>query len=337
MLVDSGIGFGATDAAEVAKRAEHDGFDGLWCAETAHDPFLPLTLAAEHTERITLGTAIAVAFARNPMITAAVANDLQAYSKGRFILGLGSQIKPHITKRYSMPWSKPATRMREFVLAMRDIWSAWNEGTKLAFRGEFYTHTLMTPMFSPGPNRYGAPKVFVAAVGELMTEVVGEVADGLLAHGFTTERYMHEVTLPALKKGLAKSGRGLEGFDVSYPAMIVTGNNEEEMEAAKMGVKAQLAFYGSTPAYRPVLDLHGWGDLQSELNALSKKGEWTQMAQLIDDDVVDAFAVVAPPDEVPKILNQRFGDIVTRITFYTPYRLEREQLEALLEGFSGRR
>jgi probable F420-dependent oxidoreductase len=332
MLVDGGIGLDAADAAETARKAESDGFDGLWCAETAHDPFIPLALAAEHTERIALGTAIAVAFARNPMTTAVLANDLHGFSGGRFILGLGSQIKPHITKRYSMQWSHPAARMREFVMAMKAIWAAWNEGTKLEFRGDFYTHTLMTPMFNPGPNRYGRPKVYVAAVGELMTEVVGEVADGLLAHGFTTERYMREVTLPALSRGLSKAGRDLDGFDISYPAMIVTGDTEEEMESAKFAVKSQLAFYGSTPAYRPVLELHGWGELQSELNTLSKKGEWVQMAQLIDDEVVGAFAVVAPPDDVPKILAERFGDIVTRITFYAPYRMEASNLRKLVEG-----
>ncbi len=333
MLVDGGIGLEAADAAGTAKRAEEDGFDGLWCAETAHDPFLPLLLAAEHTERIQLGTAITVAFARNPMTTAVVANDLNAFSKGRFILGLGSQIKPHITKRYSMPWSHPAARMREFVLAMRAIWESWNEGTKLDFRGDFYTHTLMTPMFSPGPNPYGPPKVFVAAVGELMTEMVGEVADGLLAHGFTTERYMREVTLPALERGLAKAGKTRDGYEISYPAMVVTGGTEEETQAAKFAVKSQIAFYGSTPAYRPVLELHGWGDLQSELNVLSKKGEWVQMAGLIDDEVVDAFAVEAPPSEIAKTLSARFGDIVTRITFYAPYRMDAGRVREMMAGF----
>jgi probable F420-dependent oxidoreductase len=332
MLVDGGIGLEATDAAETARRAEADGFDGLWCAETSHDAFLPILLAAEHTERITLGTAIAVAFARNPMTMAVVSNDLQSFSKGRFVLGLGSQIKPHITKRYSMPWSSPAARMREFVLAMRAIWAAWNEGAKLDFRGDYYTHTLMTPMFSPGANPYGPPKVFVAAVGGLMTEVVGEVADGLLVHGFTTERYIREVTLPSLEKGLKKAGRSLEGFDISYPAMIVTGSSEEEVAAANQAVKAQLAFYGSTPAYRPVLELHGWGDLQSELNTLSKRGEWAAMGELIDDEVVDAFAVSAPVEEVPKIIKQRFGDLVTRITFYAPYRLGKGELRTLMDG-----
>jgi len=333
MLVDGGIGLEAADAATTAMRAEEDGFDGLWCAETAHDPFLPLLLAAEHTEHVQLGTAITVAFARNPMTMAVVANDLQSYSKGRFILGLGSQIKPHITKRYSMPWSHPAARMREFVLAMRAIWESWNEGTKLDFRGDFYTHTLMTPMFSPGRNPFGPPKVFVAAVGELMTEVVGEVADGLLAHGFTTERYMREITIPALERGLTKAGRKLEGYEISYPAMVVTGSTDDEVEAAKLAVKGQLAFYGSTPAYRPVLELHGWGDLQSELNSLSKRGEWVTMAGLIDDEVVDAFAVVAPPGEVAKMIKSRYGDMVTRVTFYAPYRMERDRLRELLSGF----
>ena len=253
MLVDGGIGLDPSDAVQTATRAEDDGFDGVWCAETGHDPFLPLLLAAEHTERVELGTGIAVAFARNPMSMAVVANDLQAYSRGRFMLGLGSQIKPHIEKRYSMPWSHPAPRIREYILALRTIWGAWNTGEKLRFRGDFYTHTLMTPMFDPGPNPFGTPKVFLAAVGERMTEVAGEVADGLLAHGFTTERYMREVTMPALERGLARAGRTRAEIEVSYPAMIVTGEDDAEMDKAAAAVKAQLAFYGSTPAYLPVL------------------------------------------------------------------------------------
>jgi len=333
MLIDGGLSFDPTDAITSGKRAEEDGFDGLWSAETSHDPFFPLLLAAEHTQRIQLGTGIAVAFARNPMTTAVVANDLQTFSKGRFMLGLGSQIKPHITKRYSMPWSHPAPRMREFIQAMRAIWSAWHDGTKLAFRGDYYTHTLMTPFFNAGPNPYGTPPVFLAAVGELMTEVAGEVADGLLAHGFTTERYMREITLPALERGLTKSGRTLDGFQISYPAMIVTGANEEEMAAAMQAVKAQLAFYGSTPAYRPVLALHGWGDLHGELNLLSKKGEWVTMAGLITDEMVDAFAVVGTPGEIPAKILSRYRDLVTRISFYAPYRMDHERVQEMLAGF----
>src|SRR5438445_2014717 len=219
MKVDGGIGFGAgfgiEHAAAAAREAEVAGYDGVWTAETSHDPFFPLLIAAEHTERIELGTGIAVAFARNPMTLANVGNDLQQFSKGRFVLGLGSQIKPHIEKRFSMPWSHPAPRMRELILAMRAIWDCWNNGTKLDFRGDFYSHTLMTPFFNPGPNPYGPPKVFLAAVGDKMTEVAGEVCDGLLVHGFTTERYLREVTLPALDRGLAKAGRTRADIELS--------------------------------------------------------------------------------------------------------------------------
>ena len=330
MLVDGGLGFDPGDAVEAAVRAEEDGFDGVWCPETAHDPFLPLALAAEHTERVQLGTGIAVAFARSPMTTAVVANDLQRLSRGRFLLGLGSQIKPHIEKRYCMPWSHPAARMRAYVLALRAIWAAWHDGTRLAFRGEFYRHTLMTPMFSQAPHPYGPPKVLLAAVGPRMAEVAGEVGDGLLVHGFTTERYLREVTLPALRRGFAAAGRGAEGFEVSYPGMVVTGTTTDDMEAAAKAVRAQLAFYGSTPAYRPVLDLHGWGELHRELNRLSRRGAWAQMGGLIDDEVLATFAVVGTPQEVPGLVRRRFGDLVTRFTLSVPYLTERARRQQLL-------
>ena len=320
MLVDGGIGSELSRAGEAAKLQEDLGFDGLWAAETNHDPFLALTLAAEHTERIELGTGIAVAFARSPMALAQTAYNLNAYAEGRLLLGLGSQIKPHITRRFSMPWSHPAARMREFVSAMRAIWDCWEHGTKLDFRGEFYEHTLMTPFFDPGPNPYGAPKVFLAAVGELMTKVVGEVCDGMLVHGFTTEPYLREVTVPALQSGLDASGRTRADLQLSLPAFIVTGTTEEELAAAATGVRGQIAFYGSTPAYRGVLEHHGWGDLQTELNALSKQGRWVEMGELIDDDVLDAFAVVGEPGEVGPELLRRYGDLVDRISFYAPYK-----------------
>ncbi|HEY5439628.1 MAG TPA: TIGR03617 family F420-dependent LLM class oxidoreductase, partial [Acidimicrobiales bacterium] len=216
MLIDGDLSFRGGDIAEHARRAESEGYDGAWAAEAGHDPLLIAASAAPATSTLELGTGIVVAFGRSPMITATMANDVQLLSKGRLLLGLGSQIKPHIEKRYSMPWSHPAPRMREYILAMRAIWACWNEGEPLNFRGEFYKHTLMTPFFNPGPNPYGAPKVYLAAVGELMTEVAGEVADGLLVHPFTTERYLSEVTLPALERGLAKSGRTLEGYPISY-------------------------------------------------------------------------------------------------------------------------
>ena len=333
MKVDTGSLFDASGAGSFAREAEQAGYDGLWVAETGHDPFVALALAAARTERIELGTGIAVAFARNPMSMAMLANDLQIYSKGRFLLGLGSQIKPHIEKRFSMTWSHPAARMREYILAMRAIWEAWNDRTPLAFRGDFYTHTLMSPFFDPGPNPHGTPKVLLAAVGSRMTEVAGEVADGLIVHGFTTERYLREVTLPALERGLALSGRARADVQISLPGFVVTGETPEEVQATTDAVKAQIAFYGSTPAYKVVLDLHGWGDLQAELNSLSKRGEWVEMGRLIDDDILRTFAVVCEPGEVPAQVVARFGDIVDRFTAYTPAMTDSKRWKAIVAGF----
>jgi probable F420-dependent oxidoreductase len=327
MKVDGGFGFGGTDMARLvaaAREAEAAGYDGLWSAETSHDPFLPLLLAAEHTERVELGTGIAVAFARNPMTLAQLGWDLQAFSRGRFLLGLGSQIKAHIEKRFSMPWSHPAARMREMILAIRAIWRCWNEGEKLDFRGDFYTHTLMTPFFNPGPNPHGNPKIFLAAVGEHMTEVAGEVADGMLVHAFTTEAYLRDVTMPALERGFAKAGRSRDDFQLSLPVFVVTGDTEEQVAAAAAGVRSQIAFYGSTPNYRPVLDRHGWGDLQTELNTLSKQGKWQEMAGLIDDEILRTFAVIAEPADVGKAIAARFGGLVDRVSFYAPYQADPE-------------
>ncbi len=325
MKVDGGINAELSQTAKTAREAEEAGYDGAWVAETSHDPFLPMAVAAEHTERIELGTGIAVAFARNPMNLANLADDLHRFSEGRFILGLGSQIKPHITKRFSMEWSHPAARMRELVQAMHAIWDTWQDGTKLDFKGDFYTHTLMTPFFDPGPNPHGRPKVFLAAVGELMTEVVGEVCDGMLCHAFTTEAYLREVTLPALERGAAKAGRDLSAIELSGPAFVVTGTTEEETAASAVGVRKQIAFYGSTPAYRGVLERHGWGELQTELNGLSKQGRWDEMGTLIDDDMLDTFAIVAEPEQIAPRMKQRYGDVVDRISFYVPYRSDPER------------
>ncbi|RDI20895.1 TIGR03617 family F420-dependent LLM class oxidoreductase [Lentzea flaviverrucosa] len=296
------------EAGAIAKRAEDQGYDGFWLAETKHDPFLALAGAAAATERIELGTAIAVAFARNPMTVATTANDLRLLSEGRFNLGLGSQVEAHITKRFSMPWSKPAARMREFVLAIRAIWHAWETGERLAFRGEFYKHTLMTPFFDPGPNPHGTAPIYLAGVGGLMTEVAGEVADGFLCHNFTTERYLREVTLPALERGRAKAGKTLEGFEISGPVFAAT--NDQEIA----DVKRQIAFYGSTPAYRPVLDLHGWGALHDELHRMSRRQQWAQMSKLITDEVLAEFCVLGTPETVTAALLDRYGDVVTRVS-----------------------
>jgi probable F420-dependent oxidoreductase len=334
MLVDGTVGFDPEGIADRAREAEEDGYSGVWSPETGHDPFFPLLLSARATERLEVGTGIAVAFARNPMNVAMLANDLQLYSEGRFMLGLGSQIKAHIEKRFSMPWSHPAPRMREFILAMRAIWDSWHNGTKLEFRGEFYTHTLMNPFFNPGPNPFGPPRVFLAAVGELMTEVAGEVADGLLVHGFTTPRYLEEVTLPALSRGLEKAGRQRSDVQVSYAGFVVTGEDEASQESAANFAKAQIAFYGSTPAYRGVLELHGWGDLQTELNTLSKRGEWATMTTLISDEMLETFAVVAPIDKVAEGVLERFGETVDRFGFYSTGVTSRDTMRELIAALS---
>jgi probable F420-dependent oxidoreductase len=333
MKIDGGIGFDPSGIAEQAKKAEANGYDGVWSAETSHDPFLPIAVGAAATETLEFGTGIAVAFARNPMNIAVLANDLQHLSKGRFILGMGSQIKPHITKRFSMPWSHPAPRMRELINAIRAIWHTWETGEALEFRGEFYTHTLMTPFFNPGKNPYGNPKILLAAVGELMTEVAGEAGDGLLVHGFSTERYLREVSLPALERGAAKAGKTRADLTVSYPGFVVTGETDEEVAVADQAVRQQIAFYGSTPAYRPVLDLHGWGDLHPELNTLSKRGEWVKMGELIDDDVLNAFAVVCPLDQVAAQVKARFDGAVDRFSFYAPYKLDPEKWQSIVREF----
>ena len=338
MKVDAG-GYASTvdAAAGAARSAEADGYDGWFAVETQIDPFLACAVAAERTERLEIGTGIAVAFARNPMTVALQANDVQALSGGRFTLGLGSQIKPHITKRYSMPWSKPAARMREFVLAIRAIWECWETGGTLDFQGDFYTHTLMAPFFNPGPNPHGNPKIMLAAVGPLMTEAAGEVADGLLVHGFSTERYLREATLPALRRGLAKSGRSLEGFEITAPAFVVAHDTEEGIAEGVQFIKQQIAFYGSTPAYRPVLDLHGWGDLQDELNAMTKRGEWDKLANLIDDEVVKTFAVVGTPEEAIAEIKKRYGDVATRITLALPPDRDVERWSALFDSLRSER
>jgi probable F420-dependent oxidoreductase len=330
LKVDGGIFTDLARVPDLARELERQGYDACWTGEINHDPFFPLLLAAEHTSRLELGTSIAVAFARNPMTVANVGWDLQAYSQGRFMLGLGTQIKPHIEKRFSMPWSRPVARMREFVLALHAIWSAWNDGTKLRFEGEFYTHKLMTPMFTPEPQPFSAPKIFIAAVGEAMTDMCGEVADGLLAHAFTTRRYLHEVTLPAVERGLGRSGRDRGDFQVACPVFVVTGGDEDELGEASAGVRKQVAFYGSTPAYRKVLALHGWGDVADELHRLSLQGEWDAMATLIDDEILEAFAVVATIDKLAAALKDRCDGVIDRVMPAFPRTLSSDTVVAVL-------
>ena len=299
-----------------ARAIEGLGYDGLFTFEGAHDPFFPLTLAAEHTARVELATAIAIAFPRSPMHLANVGHDLQVYSKGRFVLGLGSQVKAHVEKRFSAAWDRPVARMRELIRAVRAIWRCWNEKEKLAFHGEFYRHTLMTPFFDPGPSPWGPPRIFLAGVGGAMTAVAGEVADGLFVHPLNSPEFIRGTTLPALERGFTRAGdgRSRRDFEISCQALLITGYTEEEMKQSEAGTKMQIAFYGSTPAYRCVLDTHGWGDLQGELNRLSKEGRWMEMAALIDEPMLDALTVRCAPKDVPARLAARYAGLVDRLS-----------------------
>lgn len=298
-----------------ARAAEAAGFDGAVALETKHDPFLTLGIAARATERIQLSTAIAVAFARSPMTVAVAANDLQLVSGGRFALGLGSQVQAHIEKRFSMPWSSPAKRMREYVGAVRAIWDAWATGERLNFRGEFYQHTLMTPFFDPGPNPHGNPPIWLAAVGSGMAETAGAVADGVICHSFTTQRYLDEVTMPAIRAGQESAGRS-GAFDVSVAPFVVVGDDERELAKSIAATRQQIAFYASTPAYAAVLELHGWGAVGEELNGLSRRGDWQAMGALVTDEMLNAFAVIGTPAEVASTMAERFGSVATRLSFY---------------------
>jgi probable F420-dependent oxidoreductase len=292
-----------------AGRMESLGFDGVVAPEVAHDPFLPLALAAEATERVRLQTGIAVAFARSPMTTAVTAADVHQLSGGRMALGLGSQVKAHVTRRFSMPWSRPAARMREYVLAVRAIWHAWETGEALDFRGDFYQHTLMTPMFSHAPSAHGWPPILVAGVGPAMTAVAGEVGDGYLAHGFTTPDYLRDVTLGHLADGAARSGRTITDIEVSIPLMTVIGDDDATIETGMSGLRHTIAFYGSLPD----LEHPGMGALGAALHRLSKLGDWTAMAQAVPDELVHLIGIVGSMSEVAAGVHQRFGSLVDRV------------------------
>ena len=302
------------EARDSFRLLEEIGYDGAFSFEAKHDPFLPLVLASERTRHLTLGTAIAIAFARNPMNLANLGYGLQSISGGRFLLGLGSQVRPHIQNRFSSTWSKPAARMREIVQAIQAIFACWEGQAELDFEGEFYRHTLMIPAFDPGPNPFGPPPIYTGGFGPLMTAVAGEVADGFFAHPFNTRKSLLENMWPALDRGLAKSGRSRENLDVICATLTVTADTEEEFERVKLAARKQLAFYGSTPAYRPTLDCHGWGELHLELNRLSKLGQWDAMAELIDDEVLHAIAVVGPRSEIAGLLEARLEGIADGVS-----------------------
>ncbi|HMJ51854.1 MAG TPA: TIGR03617 family F420-dependent LLM class oxidoreductase [Polyangiaceae bacterium] len=325
-----------TDLAAVptlARELQATGYDGAFSFEGPHEPFLPLLLAAEHAPQLDIATGLAIALARNPMVVANLAYDLHAYSKGRFLLGLGSQIRPHIERRYASTWERPLARMREFVLALRAIFACWNDGQKLDFRGEFYTHTLMPPLFDPGPNPYGRPPIMLGAVGAKATAIAAEVADGILVHPFHTPASLKTITLPAIGRGLEQGARAARDFFVACQTLIVTGTDDGEMEAARSATRSQIAFYASTPAYRVVLDAEGWGALQSDLEAMTKRGQWAEMAGTVTDAMLERFAVVGTPEEVGEKLHARYGGFAERIAFASPYPISADAARRIFAAY----
>jgi probable F420-dependent oxidoreductase len=317
---------GLEDAPAQARRLEELGVDGAFTFEGPHDIFTPLVLAASGTTTLELLTNVAIAFPRNPVQLAHQAYDLQLLSHGRFTLGLGSQIRAQVEKRYGASFDRPIARMREMVGALRAIYASWETGEPLSFRGEFWSHTLMPPMFNPGPNTYGPPPIALGGLGPQMIRLAAEVADGLLVMPFNTATHFASCTVPAIDQGLARGGRHRSSLTVTGEVIVCCGRTEEELEAARMAGRWLLAFYGSTPAYRPVLESEGWEDLQPELNQLSKSGRWNEMPGLIDDMMLLTLAAVGSPKEVALDIAARFGGLVDRVGFYTPYLISEETL-----------
>jgi probable F420-dependent oxidoreductase len=319
MRIDTTLPLGDWRAvAPAARRAEQLGFDGISGPEIANDPFVPLALAALATERIQLGTAIAVAFPRSPMVTANVAWDLQVGSRGRFALGLGPQVKGHNERRFSVAWSAPVPRLREYVESLRAIWRCWERKEPLAYEGDHYRFTLMTPEFSPPPSGLPPIPITIAAVGKDMLRLAGRVCDGVRLHGFCTRRYLEEVALPRLREGLARAGRERRRFEIWGGGFIATGADSEEVSKQVEWTRYRLAFYGSTRTYSPVLALHGWDELAAKLHEMSKRGQWSQMAAAVPDDVVHEFTAVAPYRELAGAVEKRFGGLVDSIALAFP-------------------
>jgi probable F420-dependent oxidoreductase len=306
-------------ASTLAQTVEDYGFDGLWVAEAAHNPFLPLTHASLATNKISLGTAIAVAFPRSPMMMAQTAWDLAEQSQGRFILGLGTQIKPHITKRFSAKWGKPVTQLREYIQSLRAIWSSFQTGEKLHTEGEYYNFSLLTPFFTPEQMDYHNIPIYIAGVNTGLAKLGGELCDGFHVHSFHTPTYLRKVLIPAIAEGGDRTGRAREDIDLSCAIFIVTGQTDAEIEESKIATKSQIAFYASTASYSKVLELHGWDDLIPELNLLLRRNRWNEMHTLISDDMLDHFAVVAPPDELPYKVRERYDGLLDRVGFYFPF------------------
>ena len=300
-------------AAKVARDAEDMGFDGLWSAETSHDPFFPLVVAARETERIKLGTGVAIVFPRSPMVLANICWDLQANSSGRFMLGLGTQVKGHNQRRFSVKWESPVKRLREVVLSLRAIWDCWQNDTKLNFEGEFYQFSLMTPFFNPGPIEHPHVPIVISGLNPLISQLAGEVCDGFFVHNFHTPTYLKETVIPNIEKGMAKTGRKREDFTLQTGTFIASGTNEDEVQKAIGPIRQQVSFYASTRTYKGVLDAHGWGDTCFRLNEKAAKGDWDGMAAEITDEMLDEIALVGTYDEIAKKLASRYKGLLDRL------------------------
>jgi probable F420-dependent oxidoreductase len=321
------------EAPVIARNSEELGFDGVWVSETSHDPFLKLALIAAQTDRLTLGTAIALAFTRSPVSLAYTSWDLQRLSKGRFVLGLGSQVKGHLVRRFSGEWRPPVSRMREAILLIRSVWRTWQTGTPLNFSGNHYKADLMTPFFSP--ERISKPEIpiFLAAVNRGMCRLAGEICDGVHIHPLHTPRYLREVLLPTLDEGARKTGRSRAQIEVSVPVFAAVGKTEEERRYALDQLRSRVAFYASTRTYSEILKLHGWEGVGKELYGLSLRGDWAGMAGLISDEMMDEFAVQGRAEEIPGLLKQRYEGIADRVSLYAE--LDAEQLGAFARAFKG--
>jgi len=322
---------------DYARKVEAMDFDCLWSSETQHDPFLPLAVASSTTARVKLGTAIAVAFPRSPMILAHIAWDLQAASDGRFILGLGTQVKGHNERRFSVKWEAPGPRIREVVLALRAIWDCWQNGTKLDFRGQFYRFDLMTPFFNPGPIKHPNIPVYIAGVNQYICRVAGEVCDGLHVHPFNSPKYLREFVHPAVEEGLQKSGRKRSDFTYATFVFVVLGDTDKELAETRQTVKQQIAFYASTRTYEPVLAAHGWQDLAPKLHRKSIEGDWQGMADLITDEMVETYAVTGSYSNIAQRIKERYAGLLDRVGLYQPWQpgLTDPRWPALVKAFNG--
>jgi len=307
------------EMATLAAQAEALGFDGLWTAETAHDPFLPLTLAAAHSQHLSLGTGIALAFARSPGVLAYTAWDLARFSKGRFILGLGTQVQAHNERRLGAPWEQPVEKLREVILALRAFWDCWQHGTRLNFRGQFFKLTLMAPFFDPGPHQYPDIPIYLAGVNRRMCRLAGELADGLHVHPFHSARYLREVIKPAIEQGLADSGRVWNDIELASTVFVIPTDDSTQAENAERQARRQLAFYAGTPTYRRVLALHGWSTVSEQLGALAVRRKWDDMPALITDEMLDVFAVRGRWAELPSLLQAKYNGLLSRVSYYLPF------------------